>query len=115
MNRLRTAILINLQVALATFLFANDPLPGTARLDQNGDIASAMIDGIDRFLLKEIAESSKLRDRNWEAINVKDQTDLEVNNSEPLKPLRLQLAKMLGVVDTRIGDGRLELRSLSVR
>ena len=31
-------------------------LPGTQRLTMEGDIASAMIDGIDRFLLKKIAE-----------------------------------------------------------
>ena len=42
----------------ATVIQAADPLPGTSPLKWDGDIASRMIDGIDKFLLNELAKSS---------------------------------------------------------
>ena len=41
------------------------PLPGTKPLDWTGDIASRMVNGADKFLLDEIENSVKRRQRAW--------------------------------------------------
>jgi cephalosporin-C deacetylase-like acetyl esterase len=90
-------------------LFSGDPLPGTQPLVQQEDLASSMIDGIDRFLLKQIAESSRVRDQNWMGIYAPEtKLPSKIEHVNKLQALREQLAKMLGVVDTRVGDGRIE-------
>ena len=40
-------------------------LPGTKPLTMTGDLASEMVAGADRFLLKQIEESAGKRERNW--------------------------------------------------
>ena len=42
------------------------PLPGTKPLTESGDLASKMIDGIDRFLLRKIDEAAAKRDAFWD-------------------------------------------------
>ena len=42
-----------------------EPLAGTAPLTMEGDLASAMVDGIDRFLLREIAQAPARRAQFW--------------------------------------------------
>src|SRR5688500_6360599 len=61
---------------------AGAPLAGTQPLTTGGDLASLMVDGIDRFLLREPAESVARRptDRKWAESNY-------------------ALRRMLGVVD----------------
>jgi hypothetical protein len=41
------------------------PLPGTARLEMQGDIASQLVDGADRFLLDQTAKSVAGREKFW--------------------------------------------------
>ena len=41
------------------------PLPGTQPLTMAGDIASTLVEGVDRFLLREIAESASKRAAYW--------------------------------------------------
>ena len=53
-----------------------------ARLTDTGDIASSMIDGIDRFLLKQLQNAEN-----------------EIRSLEPVSEQRQRLAKILGVVD----------------
>ena len=65
------------------------PLPGTRPLTQEGDLASAMIDGIDRFLLRKTEESVAGRAKYWKA----DPGAIEAN--------RKRLAHILGVRDDR--------------
>ena len=52
-----------LSFALTTAVLAADPLPGTAPLDLEGDIASRLVDGVDRFLLLELERSNEKRTR----------------------------------------------------
>lgn len=70
---------------------------GTSPLTLETDIASDMIEGIDRFLLKKIDEAASDRADNWKL----DFTSNESLQSS-LKPHREVLAKILGVVDTRV-------------
>ena len=66
-----------------------EPLPGTRPLTQEGDLASAMIDGIDRFLLRKTEESVAGRAKYWKG----DQASIEAN--------RKRLAQILGIRDAR--------------
>jgi len=63
-----------------------------------GDIASQMIDGIDRFLLRETAASVGTREKHYQ----RDFSSPE-KYTESLAPNRARLAKILGVVDERSG------------
>ena len=60
----RTLILLACCFATASLQGA-DPLPGTTPLTWEDDIASRMIDGIDKFLLREIAQSVADRSKHW--------------------------------------------------
>ncbi len=70
---------------------------GTTPLTIEGDLASQMVDGIDRFLLKEIENTAATRAER-----------LTVDTSSPeayeasLKPHREKLAKCLGIRDARL-------------
>jgi len=65
------------------------PLPGTRALIRRGDVAAAMVDGIDRFLLRKTEESVAGRARYWS----KEAGAIEAN--------RKRLAQILGVRDAR--------------
>ncbi len=45
---------------------AQDHLPGTTSLDWQGDLASRMVAGVDRFLRRKLDESIKTRPRYWQ-------------------------------------------------
>lgn len=77
-------------VLLAATAFAAEPLPGTAPLEMEGDIASQLVDGVDRFLLRKLGESAAERDRRWS-----DQPDA-------VEARRDRLSRMLGVRDPRV-------------
>jgi dienelactone hydrolase len=70
---------------------------GTIPLTQEGDLASLMVDGIDRFLLKEIEKAAASR---------ADRFVVDTSSSEAyelsLKPHREKLAKCLGIQDARM-------------
>jgi dienelactone hydrolase len=76
---------------------AKDPYPGTKPLTMEGDIASEMIDGIDKFLLREIDESVGLRAAHWK----RDDSSPEAYNAS-IEPNRQRLAHILGVRDARV-------------
>lgn len=83
-------------------LLAAEPvvsLPNTQPLTMEGDIASQMIDGIDKFLLRETAESVAKREAQWEK-----PLDFSSNEAyeKSLAPRRERLAKMLGIRDERV-------------
>jgi hypothetical protein len=42
-----------------------EPLPGTQPLEIEGDLADQMVSGIDRFLLRETAETVAKRAHHW--------------------------------------------------
>ena len=67
-------VLLPFFFALASFLVGEEgfvetrdrtPLPGTRLLELEGDIASLLVSGVDRFLLEEIEKSVSRRARHW--------------------------------------------------
>ncbi len=78
-------------------LFANDVLPGTARLTLAGEIDSQMIAGVDRFLLRQIKQSVDARATKW---NRDTSSHLAYDNS--IEPNRSRLRNILGMRDRRV-------------
>jgi dienelactone hydrolase len=76
---------------------APEPLPGTKPLTLEGDIASAMIDGIDRFLLRKTEESVGKRAAFW-----KRDVSSDAAYAASVEPNRKRLAHILGVRDPRV-------------
>ena len=75
----------------------NPPLPGTKPLTVKGDIASELVAGVDRFLLREIDKSVARRAAHWK----RDFSSTEAYNKS-IEPNRKRLAHILGVRDLRI-------------
>ncbi len=74
-----------------------DTYPGTQPLTVEGDIASQMIDGVDRFLLREIDQSVDARSKHWK----RNFSSPEAYN-QSIEPNRQRLAHILGVRDARV-------------
>ena len=93
MNRLLPlfCLLLLASIALA------DHLPNTQPLTWTDDIASRMIDGLDKFLLNEIEQSTARRERHWK----RDFSSPEAY-TKSLEPNRKALAHILGLRDPRI-------------
>jgi dienelactone hydrolase len=75
-----------------------EPLPGTKPLTMTGDIASELVAGVDRFLLKKIDESIEKRARHWK----RELLSSPEAYSKSLEPNRKRLAHILGVRDPRV-------------
>lgn len=73
------------------------PLPGTKPLKMGGDIASELVDGVDRFLLRQTAESIAKRAHHWK----RDTSSARAYESS-VEPNRKRLAHILGVRDARM-------------
>src|SRR4051812_911334 len=82
---------------LAQQKVSGPPLPGTEPLTMEGDIAAAMVAGIDKFLLREIELSVERREKFWN----RDFNSPEAYNKSN-EPNRQRLKKILGVVDERV-------------
>lgn len=74
-----------------------DVLEGTDKLTMEGDISMQLVEGVDRFLLQQLGESSKLRDKNWTV----DYSSIDAYNKS-LEPKRARLAKMIGADEKRL-------------
>ena len=72
-------------------------LPGTKPLKISGDIASELVAGVDRFLVKETEKSIQRRARFYK----RDVSSPEKYN-ESIEPNRQRLAHILGVRDARV-------------
>src|SRR5258706_3117000 len=81
----------------------SQPLPDTKPLEMQGDIASKMIDGIDRFLMKHIEKTAADRDKFWK----RDFSSPEAYDKS-IADNRARLAHILGVRDPR--PARLEMQ-----
>lgn len=68
------------------------PLPNTAQLDWEGDLASRMVEGVDQFLLTEIEASVEKRAARWK----RDASSPEAY-AKSVEPNRERLAKILGI------------------
>jgi dienelactone hydrolase len=81
-----------------------EPLMGTKPLTLEGDIASLLVDGVDRFLLREIERSVERRQQHWK----RDNSSAEAYEKS-LAPNRERLARILGMRDPRVPFDGLEL------
>ena len=104
MCRIRCSILLTV-VSLSGIALAEDyqPLAHTQPLDWDGDIASRMIDGVDKFLLDELEKSIQRRSQHWH----RDLSSAEAYN-ESIQSNRQRLAHVLGVRDQRKPFGSIE-------
>jgi len=94
---------------LTLFSFASDllaQLDGTKPLKMQGDIAAQLVDGVDKFLLREIDKSVERRARHWK----RDFSSPEAYDKS-IEPNRKRLAHILGVRDERIKFDGLEFVS----
>jgi dienelactone hydrolase len=82
-------------VQLPTFA-AGEPLRGTEPLTAEGDLAAKMVEGIDKYLMRELADASKRHEAELKALKKAGQNE------------RDRLRKLLGVVDTRVSPVKLE-------
>ncbi len=76
---------------------ARTPLVGTKKLEMEGDIAAQLVDGVDKFLLREIEKSVAGRAKFWK----RDLSSPAAYNKS-IEPNRQRLAHILGVRDKRV-------------
>lgn len=81
-------------------------LPGTRPLTRSGDLAMEMVDGIDRFLMRETAASTAGRAKFWK----RDYSSPEAY-TRSVEPNRQRLRKIIGVVDERVAPVAMHLVS----
>src|ERR1700730_11611268 len=82
---------------------AAGPLPGTKPLTVEGDLAAKMVEGIDKYLMRELGASTDKRKENWKP----DYSSVEAYRKS-VESNRQRLAKILGVVDPRVTPVELE-------
>lgn len=97
-------------LAAAETLEGAKPLEGTEPLRLEGDIASELVSGVDRFLLREIARSVESRGRLWR----RDFRSPEAYAAS-VEPNRERLRRILGVRDARDSAPRIELVATTKR
>lgn len=108
--------LVALCVIAVTVLFgygavtADEPLAGTQPLTRQDDLAAAMVDGIDRFLLRETAAAPERSAAYWQ----RDRSSREAYQAS-VQAQREQLAHILGVVDPRAEFAAPELLATTER
>jgi hypothetical protein len=73
------------------------PLPETKPLTEKGDLAARMVAGIDRYLMRELADSPARRQQYWKP----DFSSPEAY-TRSLQPNRERLRKIIGAVDPRL-------------
>lgn len=89
---------------------AGEPYPGTQPLTLEGDIASLLVEGADRFLLRKLDESVEQRAGHWK----RELSSAEQYNAS-ITPNRARLAHILGVRDERVPFAGLELLATTGR
>jgi dienelactone hydrolase len=75
----------------------SQPLAGTEPLTMEGDIASHLVAGVDKFLLRKIDESVAKREQHWK----RDFSSADAYNKS-IEPNRKRLADILGIRDARV-------------
>ena len=94
------AVLYSLTTACAE---SADALPGTQPLTWEGDLSARMVEGIDKFLMREIERSVETRQKLWKR-------DLSSRHAyeKSVQPNRERFHKAIGVVDPRLPVQALE-------
>ncbi len=97
-------LLITATVAPLSFTQVQDALPNTAPLTLQGDIASVLVEGVDKFLLEQIAKESNSRARHW-------RRDLSSPSAydKSIEPNRVRLRHILGLRDARVAPSAPQL------
>ncbi|HEY7152609.1 MAG TPA: hypothetical protein VH575_01510 [Gemmataceae bacterium] len=80
-----------------------EPLPDTKPLAREGDLAAQMVEGIDKYLMRELAASVEKRKQYWKP----DFSSAEAY-TKSVQPNRERLKKILGVVDARVSPVEME-------
>ena len=93
-------------LALAGFVSAQAVIPDAPPLTLEGDIAAQLVDGVDRFLLREIEQSVSGRAKHWQ----RDLTSPGAYEAS-VKKNRNRLTHIIGLRDTRIALDALEFIS----
>lgn len=86
-----------------------EPLPGTPVLSWEGDIASDLVDGVDRFLLKELRRSVEIRSSQWPK-PIESQNSVN-DYTLATASFRQRYREAIGLVDPRIDQPRILLNS----
>ena len=73
------------------------PLPGTKPLHMQGDLARQMLEGIDRYLDKDLAAATAQRQKSWKP----DFSSAQAFTAS-VRPQRERLKKIIGAVDPRV-------------
>ncbi|MBS0263676.1 MAG: hypothetical protein JSS02_17165 [Planctomycetes bacterium] len=94
----------------AGWCFPSDPLPGTKPLTIDQPLDVIMVDGIDRFALRELAASVEKRAALWK----RDYSSPEAYETS-VASNREHLLTILGIVDTRVPAQALELVATNVQ
>lgn len=87
-----------------------DPLPGTAALEMQGDIADQLLAGVDAFLNQATAASAKNRARHWR----RDVSSREAYEKS-IAPNRDRFRRLIGAVDERVPEVQLQLLATTER
>ncbi|HZY87308.1 MAG TPA: hypothetical protein VFE78_20905, partial [Gemmataceae bacterium] len=80
-----------------------EPLSDTKPLTREGDLAAQMVEGIDKYLMRELAASVKKRAAFWKP----DYSSAEAY-AKSVQPNRERLKTILGVVDRRVSPVEME-------
>lgn len=94
MKQLRTLLLT---LFAATGTVRAEPLPNTKALEEKGDLAAIMVEGIGKYLDRELTASVEKRKQYW-----KIDTSSPEAYAKSVAPNRERLKKILGVVDERV-------------
>ncbi len=89
---------------------AADPLPGTVRLLEQRPLDVVMVEGIDRFAIRELQKARQHRASLWNY----DYTSMAAYRAS-LAPYRQRLAQRIGVVDQRVNAGGIEFNATTTQ
>jgi hypothetical protein len=89
---------LSIVFALAAFSSLRaEPLPDTKPLTRDGDLAARMVEGIDKYLMRELVASVEKRKQFWKL----DFSSIAAYRKS-VQPNRERLKKILGVIDQRV-------------
>jgi dienelactone hydrolase len=94
---------LNILLAVLTGVPPGEALPGTRELTLQGDLAAEMVEGLDRFVTRELEASVETRGKFWN----RDYSSTEAYN-QSVAPNRERLLKITGAVDHRLPFAALE-------